>query len=333
MGKPGASPAPDTTTTTHRTVTCTLCATPLRLSRRGRLSHCKTPAHAAAATAAGLVCDAARPMRYFFSARGHGHHLTRKHAPPHACAECTLDFASQCALDAHRAASFHPSRWPFPCAECRLGFRTLSAFTQHTDLHARRPVACAAEACRRRFKSAAGMVSHIEGGHCAAGPGGCGALYKLLAEHEPAEDEEDHAYRKVLQSMGLLRVGDTEEGEVEEENWDSDSDAGVLLLTPTSSVCSGIDGGGMLEPEPSITTLPAAAPAPETHAEPSAQPKLYRCSETVDGKSKKFMLLASLVAHLESGACEGGSSVLADVLRELRERLQGTGTGAFQWLG
>ncbi|KAL7947891.1 hypothetical protein V8C42DRAFT_268703 [Trichoderma barbatum] len=257
-----------------------------------------------------------------------------------------------------------PVAKPQSCKDCDRTFKNSWALQQHLNSVIHRPISnlsCLAGqicgvGCNAKFSSPSAMVAHMESGTCQSGMD-----RKKLNRLVLVQDSENliTSPNGIVESSGWASL----ENEPDSPSCsgvitpNTDSDDGVLL-TPSSSQLDlmSLVGRGLTEvisfdaasdcaelPMDHIYFCPlcpgserrfVGRRALEQHMQsPAHAPKMFHCPSLLfQGKSgetqpdmKNFSTISGLVAHIESGACRGGSAGLRTVMQYMEGLLEDMG--------
>jgi len=216
---------------------CSPCGRTMELCEFGLRVHKGTTKHLRRAVRDGLSCEDGAES--FLSRREFDEHAVAFHAPEtlYRCLECALDFATECALNAHVGNEWvHRERVAsFACVPCGLAFASEPLLGDHLRSKEHKPVRCAGSSlCSRRFAIPAAMLAHLESGACVSGLDRQSIAAKLR-QHDGANLLVKRGVPETTARADLAErsAARSAAGTVREVNDDSDSDS---------------DGGGSVIP-------------------------------------------------------------------------------------
>ncbi|KAF8246158.1 hypothetical protein K440DRAFT_645250 [Wilcoxina mikolae CBS 423.85] len=375
------------------TVHCEGCAKVLVVCTVGIDRHVQVQLHKRQAFEKGLYCETRAETFLTFKERDkHFADLHEVNAPIH-CIDCGNDFPTECALESHdKNDPWHGKNRPDICCEpCRVSFRSIEALNNHLASKKHKTIKCLASSlCKKRFKTLAGMTSHLESGACVSS-WDRKKIAKFLQKHdtkaviiEAGAVLENQLEGSSVRAMIAEQAPPALASDVNDFS-DTDSDD-TVILTPANSrsdtTFTNSENGGVpiLTPFDSPFMSPNASRRPsfssaltqssgmstprsnagygtldewliaekicpkcsrqfgsaqglQAHMSSTAHvPKIYHCpaflfsTEVVPKKPQKlFKTLGGMVAHIESGACEGGKEALGKAIDFLKERLGAMG--------
>lgn len=362
--------------------------------------HVREQLHKRQAFEKGLYCETGAETFLTLKERDkHFADLHKENGPIH-CIDCGCDFSTECELERHDLNDpWHGKKRPDICCEpCRASFRSIDALNNHLKSKKHKTIKCVASSlCKKRFKTLAGMMAHLESGACVSSwdrkkiakflqqhdtnaviiePGaivdnlleGNSARVMIAAQVPPAptSDAIDFSETDSEDTVILTPIGSRSDAE-----FSGSGNGGVPILTPLDSPFmspnpsrrpsfssaltqqnSGMStplsnaGYGTLDEWliscaicPTCSRQFGSAPAIQAHLSSAAHaPKIYHCPAFLfhtEGVGKKkpqklFKTLQGMVAHIESGACEGGKEALGKAIDFLKERLEAMGLSQYK---
>ncbi|KAF9805513.1 hypothetical protein IEO21_09011 [Rhodonia placenta] len=165
------------------------------------------------------------------------------------------------------------------CFKCNKTFENGSDLETHSFEHTDRPILCTGRECIRRFKSAAGLVAHLESGACRA---------KFKREHVNHIAVDLDKTNVVTNPARLVQGAD---GPIPPPR---------AVTSPATALSFNGDGFECSLCHREFVTLAALN---DHIASPTHDEKMYRCPKEWAGCGKEFSALSILCHHVEGKKC------------------------------
>lgn len=250
------------------------------------------------------------------------------------------------------------------CKQCDATFTKQAEFDKHekSGIHnrPRDKIQCISEMCKKRFRKLSGLINHLEQGRCASGITRH-EIKSLIQRHdkdglviEAPTDDSVSSDTEDGSSMAWDAVATPSTGStfsVDSEEWDGWG--AVIAPGPGSPISyAASDDGPMMfsaledhvpsTVDTSLSTVCTMCPskgrqfknklALQKHlSSPVHEKRSFHCPKIPDsGKrgaknTRSFTTLGGLLAHLESGVCQGGIRSFCETIKYLKAPLREIG--------